>query len=104
MNTQKIHYDLRPLKPLNRPPSIKEKTFDEIYELFEHRLNVIGDIRANDIWLLCRFKTRKGYCTITTVFRMCITTMIEQKKAVRVRQGVYKILKPNTPQFVIRTS
>jgi hypothetical protein len=89
-------YNLTPLKkPLSRVVNIKESTFDGIYNLLEPRLNVLGEIRANDAWHLCKFRTKYGYNTITTVFRQVIYAMVEQGKAVKIRHGIYKIVKPN---------
>ncbi len=74
----------------------KEETFFEVYELFEDRLNQLGYIRADDIWLICRGRTEKSYVTICNVFRETMATMIEQGKAIKEKQGVYRILKANT--------
>ena len=73
----------------------KEDTFYEIYDLLEERLNQLGHICTNDAWIICREKTQRSYATICKVFRECMSAMVEQGKAEVVKEGQYKILKPN---------
>lgn len=76
----------------------KQDTFDELYDLFEGRLNQLGHIQAKDAWALCKDSTHRSYSTFYLVFTSVMETMIEQRKAEAVigEHGVYNILKPNT--------
>lgn len=77
--------------------TISQKTFDEIYDLLEHRLNQVGSIKAVEAWAICKGKTQHSYVTINNVFRLCMATMVEQRKAQKVCMGRWEIIKPNDP-------
>ena len=75
----------------------KEFIFDCIYNDLEKRLDLVGEITTNDAWQICRSK-HGSYTSIAMVFKQIMMTMVEQKKAIRIRKGKYNILKPNTPE------
>lgn len=77
--------------------TISQKTFDEIYDLLEHRLNQVGSIKAIEVYTICKGKTTHSYFTIINVFRSCMDTMVEQRKAYKVCMGRWEITKPNDP-------
>src|SRR5437879_2364394 len=70
-----------------------EQTFEKIYELLKNRLDVLGNIKSGEAWEICRIYF--GYSTICREFRKIMGLMIEQKKAIKVGYGIWKILKPN---------
>lgn len=74
----------------------RENTYDKIYEALGERLNELGEIKTNESWVICRTKMSSSYSTIAQDFRNIMNTMVEQKKAVKVKHGVWKILKANT--------
>lgn len=73
--------------------STSEQTFFRIYESLEERLNFIGEITSAEAWEIAG----GGYGTVCKTFKSIMNTMIEQKKAIKIRNGKYKILKPNDP-------
>lgn len=78
--------------------NVKEYIFYQIYDLLESRLDQLGEIKTDDAWQIC--KITQNYSTITRTFAEIMKTMVLQKKAVKIGNGKYNILKPNTPSKI----
>jgi len=76
---------------------MKPETFNEIYDLISPRLNVVGDVRTVEAWAIVNGYEENYYSfdVVCKVMRLCLFTMMEQHKAIKVQNGVYRILKPN---------
>jgi hypothetical protein len=84
----------------------KEKAFEDICDLLEDRLNVLGPINSQQAYQLC--KDHYAYSTIITTFKTIMDLMIAQGKAIRVGRGSWNITKPNKkkhePETVVEQS
>ncbi len=72
----------------------KDYIFNSIYDAIEDRLDVIGDIKTDDAWKICK---SWHYSSVVKVFAEIMKTMVLQKKAIKIGNGKYTILKPNNP-------
>lgn len=70
---------------------MKDYEWNRIYHLLEPRLNQIGEIRTKDAWELVKWP----YGMVSMVFKQVMETMMEQKKAIKISKGKYKILRSN---------
>lgn len=68
-------------------------SYNDIYDMIEDRLNKTGEIRTVEVYNMC--KGRYSYSIVQSRFREIMDTMVEQRKAVMVRAGLWNILKPN---------
>lgn len=72
----------------------KEEAFDKFYEAVSPHLNKLGEIRTGDIWKASG--NQFSYSYITPNFKTIMDTMVEQGKAIKLRNGLWRIIKPNT--------
>ena len=70
-----------------------EQTLYDVLDILEPRLNIIGEFKVDDAYQICKHDF--GYGTIARCVRSIMSTMIEQNKASRIKNGHWKILKPN---------
>lgn len=70
-----------------------EQTYEKVYEAIENRLDKVGLIQTNEIYGICG----KGV-TVSVIFRDIMDTMVKLKKAIKIKQGEWEILKPNKKQ------
>jgi excisionase family DNA binding protein len=66
--------------------------FDRIYDAVEDRLDQPGVISAKSVYELCN---DLPYETVRDVIRKIMNVMLIQNKAVKVRNGQWKIIRPN---------
>lgn len=81
----------------NQPLTREQLMFDQVYEILEDRLNKLGEISTSEAFQLCR--TKVGYNATTVAFRQIMDNMIEQGKAIRIKNGRYKIIRSNARQL-----
>lgn len=70
--------------------------YDQIYDLLEPLLNRKGEISVKEAHLAVGFP----YAQFRKVFVHIMQTMVEQKKAKKLKNGSYRILKPNNKYLV----
>jgi hypothetical protein len=66
--------------------------FDLVYDAVEDRLDLPGVVSAKSIYGLCN---DIPYETVRDIFRKIMDVMVIQNKAIKVRNGQWKIIKPN---------
>lgn len=71
------------------------RDFDEVYDLIEDRLDHVGDIGTVDAKSICNPITYIPYGRFCKAFHSIMEIMVQQKKAIKVKNGRWKILKPN---------
>lgn len=69
----------------------KVKTYDDIYNLLQNRLNQVGEITTNDAWRICKY----SYGTTAQAFRGVMEVMVHKGYAEKIVNGRWRILKPN---------
>jgi hypothetical protein len=72
--------------------------YDKIYDAIEDRLDQVGIISAKSVYELCN---DLPYETVRDVIRKIMNVMLIQNKAIKVRNGQWKIIRPNRRKILV---